>query len=89
MLGGIGGSIKGAGRPTQLLIYRATQLESHPPAIQLVLVAEVLEDVGIRRPGDEVSGYAIVKPTVAGGNTFYRGDAARGIMLCATEIKAP
>lgn len=49
----------------------------------------LVEDVGIRRPGDEVSGYAIVKPTVAGGNTFYRGDAARGIMLCATEIKAP
>lgn len=49
----------------------------------------LVEDVGIRGAGDAVGGYAIVKPTVAGGNTFYQGDAARGVMLCATGIKAP
>lgn len=49
----------------------------------------LVEDVGNRPANEEVAGYAIVKPTVAGGNTFYRGDAARGIMLCAAGLKAP
>jgi hypothetical protein len=47
----------------------------------------IAEDRGARDVKAETTVYAIIKPAMANGNTFYRGEAGRGVALCAAAIK--
>ncbi len=49
----------------------------------------IVEQLGTRDAQAATSGYAIIKPATANGNTFYRGEAWRGVTLCTTKIKGP